>query len=68
MSLRSKKEMIRNDLNSKTQINEKLRNDLNFEKQLNERIMRSQVDMDQLNQLNEHNLYIQKGKARIRYK
>ena len=30
--------------------------------------MRSQVDMDQLNQLNEQNLYRQKGKIGIRYK
>ena len=30
--------------------------------------MKSQVDMDQLNQLNEHNLYRQKGKEGIAYK
>ena len=65
MSLRSKNERIRNDLNSERQINEILRNDLNSEKQLNERIMKSQVDM---NKLNEHNIYRQKGKARIGYK
>ena len=48
--------------------NEKMRNDLNSKKQLNERIMKSQVDMDQLNLQNEQNLYRQKGKARIGYK
>ena len=68
MSLRSENEKIRNDVNSERQINERLRNDLNSEKKLNERIMRFQEDMDQLNQLNEHNLYRQKGKARIGYK
>ena len=40
----------------------------NFEKQLNERIMKSQVDMDQLTQLNEKNLYRKKGKVGIGYK
>ena len=68
MSLRYENERIRNDLNSERQINERLRNDLNFEKKLNERIMRSQADMNQLNQLNKKNLYRQKGKERIGYK
>ena len=68
MSLRSKNERIRNDLNSERQISERLRNDLNSEKKLNERIMKSQVDIDQLNQLNEKNLYRQKGKVGIGYK
>ena len=49
VSLRSKNERLRNDLNSKRQINERLRNDLNSKKKLNERTMKSQVDMDQLN-------------------
>ena len=68
MSLRSKNERLRNDLNSERKINERMRNDLNYEKQLNERIMKSQADMDQLNQKNEQNLYRQKGKAGIGYK
>ena len=45
--------------------NERLQNDLNFERQLNERMMKSQVDM---NQLNEKNIYRQKGKVVIGYK
>ena len=45
--------------------NEKMRNDLNSEKQLNERIMKSQVDM---NSLNEQNLYRKNGKVGIGYK
>ena len=45
-----------------------MRNDLNSEKKLNEIIMKSQVDMDQLNQLNEQNLYRKKGKVGIGYK
>ena len=67
MSLIFENERIKNDLNSERQINERLRNDLNSEKQLNERIMKSQVDMDRLNQMNEQNLYRQKSKARIGY-
>ena len=31
-------------------------------------MMKSQVDMNQLNQLNEYNLHRQKGKIGIRYK
>ena len=45
--------------------NERLQNDLNSENQINERMMKSQVDM---NQLNEKNLYRWKGKAGIGYK
>ena len=66
MTLRSKNERIRDELRSKKKISERLKNDLNIEKQLNERIMKSQADMDQLNQLNEQNLH--KGKAWIGYK
>ena len=55
---------MRNDLNSKRQINERLQNDLKSKKQVNERRMKSQVDM---NQLNEKNLYRQKGKIGIGY-
>ena len=68
MSLRSKNEKIRNDLNSERKINERLRNDLNSKKKLNERIMKSQADMDQLNQQNERNIYRQKGKVGTGYK
>ena len=42
--------------------NERLQNDLNSKKKLNERIMKSQVDM---NQLNEENLYRQKEKQEM---
>ena len=42
--------------------NERLQNDLNFERKINERMMKSQIDM---NQLNENNLYRQKGKEGI---
>ena len=45
--------------------NERLLNDLKFERKINERMMKSQTD---LNQLNEKNLYRKKGKARIGYK
>ena len=45
--------------------NERLQNDLICERKINERMMKSQVDM---NQLNDQNLYKQKGKARIGYK
>ena len=40
--------------------NERLQIDLNSKRQLNERMMKSQVGM---NQLNDKNLYRQKGKA-----
>ena len=40
-----------------------MRNDLNSEKKLNERIMRSQVDMNKLSELNENNLYRKNVKA-----
>ena len=45
--------------------NERLQNDLNSKRQTNERMMKSQADM---NQLNEQNRYRQKGKAEIGYK
>ena len=45
--------------------NERLQNDLNYERKINERMMKSQVDMNQLNELN---LYRQKGKQGIGYK
>ena len=44
--------------------NERLQNDLNFERQTNERMMKSQVDMNQLNEQSHHR---QKGKSRIGY-
>ena len=45
--------------------NERIHNDVNSERQLNERMMKSQVDM---NQLNEQNLYRKKGKVGLEYK
>ena len=48
MNLRSENEIVQNDLNS--------------EEQINERMMKSQADM---NQLNEKNIYRQKGKVGI---
>ena len=82
MTLRAENERIRNDLNferkinertrnelrSKKKINERLKNDLNKEKKANERMMKSHVDMNQLNQQNEKNLYRQKGKEGLGYK
>ena len=68
MSVRSENEGLRNDLNFERKINERLRNYLNSEKKLNERIIKSQENMDQLNQLNEQNLYRKKGKVGIGYK
>ena len=44
-----------------------MKNDLNTEKQVNERMMKSQVDMNQLNHKNEQNLHRQKGKAGLGY-
>ena len=44
--------------------NERLQNDLNSEKKINERMMKSQVEM---NKLNEKNLCRQKGKGGIGY-
>ena len=44
--------------------NGRLRNDLNSKNKIIERIMKSQVDM---NQLNEQNLYRKKGKVGIGY-
>ena len=55
------------ELRSKKQINEKLKNDLNAEKLINERMLKSQEDMNQLNQQNEHNLHRKKWKARLGY-
>ena len=45
-----------------------MKNDLSTKKQVNERMMKSQADMNQLNQKNEKNLYRQKGKVGIGYK
>ena len=45
--------------------NERLQNDLNSKRKINERMMKSKEDM---NQLNEKNLYRQKGKVGIGYK
>ena len=45
--------------------NERLHNDLNSERKINERVMKSQANM---NQLNEQNLYRKKGKVEIGYK
>ena len=61
-------EIIRNELRSTKKISERLKIDLNIEKKINERMMKSQKYMNQLNHLNENNLYRQKGKTRIRYK
>ena len=44
--------------------NERLQNDLNTKKKTSERMMKSQVDM---NRLNEKSYYTQKGKAGIGY-
>ena len=49
MTLRLENERIRDKLRSKKKISERLINDLNFKRKINERIMKSQVDMDQLN-------------------
>ena len=54
-------------MRSEKKISERLKNDLNTEKQVNERMMKSQVDMNQLNQQNEQNFHRQKGKARLGY-
>ena len=55
------------ELRSEKKINERLKNDLNTKIQINERMMKSQVDMNQLNQKNEKNLQRQKGKAGLGY-
>ena len=81
MNLRSENESLRNDLITERQINaslqsdlryerqinKSLENDLNVEKQVNERMIKSQTDMDQLNQQNKQNLHRQKGKAGLGY-
>lgn len=46
-------EILHNDLRTERQINESLENDLISEKQVNERMMKSQSNMNQLNQQNE---------------
>ena len=60
-------ERIVRELRSEKKINEKLKNDLNAEKKINERMIKSQEDMNQLNQQNEQNLHRQKGKAGLGY-
>ena len=50
MSLRSENENLRNDLIIERQVNERLKADLTSKKLLNERMMKSQEDMNQLNQ------------------
>ena len=45
-----------------------MKNDLNTKKKVNERMVKSQADVNQLNQQNEQNLYRQKGKVGIGYK
>ena len=55
------------ELRSEKKINERLKNDLNTKKQVNERMMKSQVDMNQLNQKNEQNLHSKKGKVGLGY-
>ena len=60
-------ERIMRELRFEKQINEKLKNDLNAEKLINERMLKSQEDMNQLNQKNEKNLYRQKGKVGLGY-
>ena len=65
MTLRSKNEIIRNELRSKKKISERLANDLNTKRQINERMMKSQEDM---NQLHEQNLHKKKGKEGLGYK
>ena len=44
--------------------NERLQNDLNTKRKTNERMVKSQVDVNQLNEQSHHS---QKGKSRIRY-
>ena len=56
---------LQSDMRSERKINESLENDLNTEKKFNERMMKSQANM---NQLNEKNLHRQKGKVGIGYK
>ena len=55
------------ELRSEKKINEKLKNDLNAKKLINERMLKSQEDMNQLNQQNEQNLHRQKGKVGLGY-
>ena len=44
-----------------------MKNELNIEKQVNERMMKSQADMNQLNQQNEQSLHREKGKVGLGY-
>ena len=60
-------ERTRNELRSKNKISKKLKNDLNTKKQVNERMMKSQADMNQLNQQNEQNFHRKKGKVGLGY-
>ena len=55
------------EMRSEKKINETLKNDLNTKKQVNERMMKSQKDINQLNQQNEQNLHRKKGKAGLGY-
>ena len=55
------------ELRSEKKIIEKLKNDLNNEKLINERMLKSQEDMNQLNQQNEQNLHRKKGKVGLGY-
>ena len=61
-------ESLQSDLRTKRQINESLENELITEKQVNERMIKSQADMNQLNQQNEQNLHRQKDKDGLGYK
>ena len=61
-------ESLQSDLRTERKINESLENDLILEKKVNERMMKSQAEMNQLNQQNEKNLHRQKGKPGLRYK
>ena len=60
-------ERILRELRSEKQINEKLKNDLKDEKLINERMIKSQEDVNQLNQQNEQNFHKQKGKVGLGY-
>ena len=61
-------ESLQSDLRSEREINESLENELINEKKVNERTMKSQADMNQLNQQSEQNLHRQKGKVGLGYK
>ena len=55
------------ELRSEKQINENVKNDLNVEKLINERMIKSQEDVNHLNQKNKQNFHTQKGKAGLGY-